>query len=185
MRAQFKYLVVALILCFGIYGCKDDPSEDDIFTQGSGQSSSNSGNSGSPDSAPTFYYGIDDNGSLYEKTTKTYYHSIYFGFGVSAGNYTLGMRDYGLVIGAEDATYDGISKNSNLWLTNYGSSMKYLYDVLSDNYAHSCGTYMTFKSKNKTIRLKYGFRYFNSKTNSYVEAKTETVTYTPKTVTEY
>ncbi len=123
----------------------------------------------------SFFPTIDENG--------TYLHQIYLGFGVSKGNYSAGVEEFGIAVKTEDGTIT--NKNSKKSGSIYVSSLynyKYFSALLLEDKAYDWGVILYIRSKSKKIVLDYYVRYYNSKKNEWVDGADSKFTYEPKTI---
>ena len=158
------------------------------YLNGNGGNNNGGGNNDN-NSDITFHVGFaNDWATLYDSKKGQYTHQIFMGYGMSKGNYKLGINEFGVCVRA----VNGSVKNKNTHddgLGNYvstefinGQSTKCFTGFLNEDIAYEWGTILYVTSKDKTVTLEYTPRYYNGNTGKYVVSGTETYVYTPKEI---
>lgn len=177
-------LICLCLLCVLCTACPGD-SHDDIIDDYDDKWNSSDKNK---DDDLTFWYVFDPTWpSIYENGTYT--HQVWIGFGVSKGHYSAGITKFGIGLSTPDGTdittngKKGNDKEVSVTTTKIkGKSMKFYSANIYDDSEYDWDGFFFVKSKNKTIKIEYVCRYYNSINNEWVETDLKTQNYTPKSV---
>ena len=175
----------------------EDSNNSDNNSGGGGNNNSGNNNSGGNNSSGnssnnsdiTFHVGFaNDWPTLYDSKKEQYTHQIYMGYGISKGNYKLGINEFGVCVRAVNGSVTNKNTHEDM-LGNYvstdfidGQSTKCFTGFLYEDIAYEWGALLFVTSKDKTVTLEYTPRYYNGNTGKYIESKTETYVYTPKEI---
>ena len=149
----------------------------------------NTGGGTNKDDELTNYVALDNSWpSLY--SNGKYTHQIFLCYGVSKGHYSYGINEFGVCVRTSDGTVTNKTGQQldNSYISNEtinGKSMKYFYSFIFDDNKQDFGAMLYITSTMKTIKVECIRRYYNQKSNKYVTGGAETLTYTPKEISNY
>ena len=129
----------------------------------------------------TCHVGFDNSAfpTIYENGTYT--HQIFLGFGVSKGHYSAGIDEFGIAVKTSDGTITNSKKSGDVYVSNL-YNYKYFSGLIFDDKAYEWGTILFVSSKSKKVVLDYYVRYYNSRTQKWIEGSTNKRTYEPQRI---
>ncbi len=113
------------------------------------------------------------------------------GYGMSKGNYKLGINEFGVCVRAVNGNVKNKNNSSSLTgehvSTEFvnGQATKCFTGFLNEDIAYEWGALIYVSSNDDTVTLEYTPRYFNGNTGTYVYSKTEKYVYVPKEIATY